>query len=181
MKHHLNRPFTVRTWHIAAFLVGLVLAFSTSLVVLARPEAAPSALFPAGTVRLARIARTNVILVPATNTFTEVLDLKFRVPAGKTADVMASFNAEAEYENPPEGYCYGHFQLDGQILGPDSDNGFWIVDGDVYPAKFPTLFQQGATNTPIGSGKHHLRYEIRCNTNELNLFDRSIMAWINIH
>jgi hypothetical protein len=71
--------------------------------------------------------------------------------------------------------------IDGQILQPDSDNGMWVIDGDVYNNKYPTIIQQGSTNTPLASGKHHLEYRVRCTGCQLELYDRTLMAWVNIH
>ncbi len=183
MKAWFNRPFTLRAWHVAAFVLAFALLIGTGVVVWAQesasraPNSPPKMLKP-GTIRLTAQNFTDASSVTCDDAFHTIATAGVKVLAGQKADVIATVNFEAFQGLGSGEYAYGKFVIDGTDLAPSNLAGMWVIDGNGPP--YSTISQQGMTTTPVLPGNHYLYYMVRCTAGTLSVYDTIISAVVNI-
>lgn len=184
MKNWVNRPFSVRVWHVLACALAMALLGGTGVVAWAqsgspRSPTRPQPMLRKGLIRLAAYHISGSSALTCDNNFQGVISTEVKVPAGKTADVLATANVEAYQTLGSSEYAYGEFKIDGSVLVPSADSGMWVVNGS--GPSYPTISQNGMTAAAIGSGSHLLTYNLRCTAGSMSVDDTYLSGIVNIH
>lgn len=176
MRSPLDR--SVRLWHV--LVVGLlVLVVTGGTAVLA---AAGGAAFPSGTVRLASAWSNESISISGTdNPPVKVLGVAFSIPAGKTADVQATFSASLLHNAGTYAYCFGRITIDGATPNKAFRPGSYQLLGgktDSLPNGITASMTGFRPN--IGAGNHEVRVYVNSAYAGCTLQERALNLVINV-
>lgn len=135
-----------------------------------------------GTPRMVASYRTNAIAVPDAPTEVNVLNGNFTVPAGRRADVIVWFTANASATGTT-GWCYGEFRLDGMSGTVLSPGEYWPVDAGVYGSGYYPVFTMMGFKKGIGPGSHTIftTMDEAGGDVECWLYQRSLVILASIH
>ncbi|MBI4675223.1 MAG: hypothetical protein HY741_26575 [Chloroflexi bacterium] len=183
MKNRFNHPITLHAWQVIAVILALALLTVSGAVVWAqggdrRAPDSTAGMFKPGTIRLVGQQASIRWEITCDNNYHNVLYTVVKVPAGKRADLIATFNAEAEQVLGAGRWAYGRFRIGSQNLSPSADGGMWVVDGN--GPKYLAFSQQGMTTTPVTAGTYTLYYDLRCTGGNLYIEDSILTAIVNI-
>jgi hypothetical protein len=117
LRRVFGRPVTVL--HVLLLNAATAAAVAVLVFVASGAGAAtPAAFQPAGSFRMAAVQRTSIVRIDGTHSFRVLASLAFTVPAGKTADIQALYNATVQSETRDVGddICSVFIRLDDDTL-----------------------------------------------------------------
>ena len=179
MKNVLNG--NLKIWHLLAFGVAVML-FTGGAIAFADTDAI-SALWAPGTVRLGSSSATDTIEIPNNGTLVLVREVAVDVPAGKKADIQATFSgvfSQGGSDVPDYRYCWGQIRLDtvgGALFNPGE---YQIMGGQ----EDEVLTNQTMTFTGfrknVGQGTHKVQVYIKGSYNSCDVSTRNLNVIVNI-
>jgi hypothetical protein len=183
MKKVLASP--VQLWHLV--LVAVLVSVLTSTVTV---SAAPlSALWPAGTIRMAAVSDNgdNNIVIPADYSNVAVLEQVINIPAGKRGDLMVMGEVDIQTDNSTTHYqyCWGDIRFDNinavnKIFKPGTPymlEAWGNIDRVPYSLSLPI----NGYRQNLPAGDHTIYMVMSAGYGECNARTRSMMIFMNIH
>ena len=169
----------VKLWHV--LIVGaLALVLTGGTVVLA---GAGGTFFPSGKVRLASAWSNDSIGISGTdNPPVKVLSANFSVPAGKTADLQATFSASLLHNPGTYAYCFGRFTVDGappnNVFRPGA---YQLLGGETATLPNGITVAMTGFRPSVGPGNHQVHVYVHSAYAGCTLQERALNVVVNVH
>jgi hypothetical protein len=158
---------------------GLVATFAVSASALAG-SFSPSGTFSAGSIRMSS-AKSNAY-VNVSSTAVEALSTSISVPAGKKAEVQATFSATLAHNIGTYAYCFGAFTLDGATSDASFQPGnVQLIGGGTGAEPDAITVAMTGFRTGIGPGSHSVNVYISPSYAGCTVEDRALNVVVNIH